>query len=117
MCVSLKMQLFSMLLSYQGCMTVEWVDLPQKAEAPSPPTVTEFWAEQIESTDANEEGARVYIFRNPASARKMDAVALCDDTGPETRENEGKLELKIVQTTVRKLTTFSVICKKPPLSG
>jgi hypothetical protein len=47
----------------------------------------------------------------------MDAVALCDETGPETRENEGKLELKIVQTTVRKLATFSVICKKPPLSG
>jgi hypothetical protein len=117
MCVSIKIQLFSLVLSYHGCATLEWVDLPQKVEAPSPPSVTEFWAEQIESTDRGEDGSRVYIFRNPATARKMDAVGLCPDTGPETRETEGNTELKIVQTTAGKLTTFSVSCKKPPPTG
>jgi hypothetical protein len=117
MCVSLKLQLFSVILSYHGCATLEWVDLPQKAEAPPPPTVTEFWAEQIESTDQNEDGARVYIFRDPATSRKMDAVGLCFDTGPETRQSEGNTELKIIQSIAGKLATFSVSCKKPPLSG
>jgi hypothetical protein len=117
MCVSLKLQLFSMILSFNGCATLEWVDLPQKAEAPPQPSVTEFWAEQIESTDPNEDGGRLYIFRNPATGRKMDAVGVCPDAGPETRQNEGNTELKIVQTTARKLSTFSVGCKKPPPTG
>jgi hypothetical protein len=117
MCVSIKLQLFSLVLSYHGCATLEWVDLPQKAEAPPPPSVTEFWAEQIESTDANEDGGRVYIFRNPATGRKMDAVGLCPDAGPETRESGGNVEIKIIQTTARKLSTFSVSCKKPPPTG
>lgn len=117
MCVSIKVQLFSLVLSYYGCASLEWVDLPQKAEAPPPPSVTEFWAEQIASTDPDEDGSRVYIFRNPATARKMDAVGLCPDAGPETRENEGNTELKIVQTTAGKVTTFSVSCKKPPSTG
>jgi hypothetical protein len=117
MCVSLKLQLFSMLLSYHGCATLEWVDLPQKVEAPPPPSITEFWAEQIESTDPNEDGARVYIFKNPATGRKMDAVGACPETGPETRDSGGNTELRIIQTIARKLSTFSVSCKKPTPTG
>jgi hypothetical protein len=48
-----------------------------------------FGPKQIESTDADENGSRVYLFRNPATARKMDAIGLCPDTGPETRETGG----------------------------
>jgi hypothetical protein len=117
MCVSIKIQLFSLVMSYHGCATLEWVDLPQKAEAPPAPSVNEFWAEQIESTDPDEDGSRVYIFRNPATARKMDAVGICPDTGPETRENGGNTELRIVQTTAGKSTAFSVSCKKPTPTG
>jgi hypothetical protein len=104
-------------MSYYGCANVEWIDLPQKAEAPPQHSVSEFWAEQIESTDPDENGNRVYIFRNPATERKTDAVGQCSDTGPETRENEGNTELKIVQTTAGKVTSFSISCKKPPVTG
>jgi hypothetical protein len=45
MCVAVKVQLFSLVMSYYACANVEWVDLPQKAEAPPPPSITEFWAE------------------------------------------------------------------------
>jgi hypothetical protein len=48
MCVSIKVQLFSLVMSYYGCANVEWIDLPQKAEAPPQHSVSEFWAEQIE---------------------------------------------------------------------
>jgi hypothetical protein len=117
MCVSIKLQLFSLVLSYHGCATLEWIDLPQKAEAPPAPSITEFWAEQIESTDPDEHGGRIFIFRNPATGRKMDAAGNCLDAGPETRETGGNTELKIIQTTAKQLSTFSVGCKKPPPTG
>jgi hypothetical protein len=67
-----------------------------KAEAPPTPSVTDFWVEQIGSTDSNEDGGGVYIFKNPATGRKVDAVGLCPDAGPEKRESGGNVEIKII---------------------
>jgi hypothetical protein len=118
MCVSIKMQIFALVFSYQGCASFEWVDLPQKAEASNPPPETsEFWAERIESTDPDEDGARIYIFRHPTSNRKMDAVATCGEAGPEERQDGNTPELKIVQTTSGTIATFAVACKPAPKTG
>jgi hypothetical protein len=94
MCVSIKLQLFSLVLSYHACATLERVDLPQKAEAPPPPSVTEFWAEQIESTDANEVWRPYLYIQKSGDGRKMAAVRLCPDAGPETRSG-GNVEIKL----------------------
>ena len=118
MCISIKIQIMAMVFSYQGCASVEWVNLPQKVEPPKEPTVmSEFWAQRLESTDPNEEGVRVYIFKDPATNRKTDAVAACGDGSAEERQVGDSTELKIVQTTRGKLTSFSVACKKPPETG
>ena len=117
-CISIKIQVFSLVLSYQGCASIDWVDLPQRVELPKELTVTsEFWAERIENTDPDENGFSVYIFKNPATNRKTDAVAACGDGLPEERQVDDGIELKIIQTTHGKVTSFSVACKKPPETG
>jgi hypothetical protein len=118
MCISIKLQVFALVFSYQGCVSIEWVDLPQMVEVPKErPMTSEFWAERIDSTDPDEDGHRVYIFRNPTTNRKMDAAATCGDGMPEERQLGDSIELKIVQTTFGKVTSYSVACKKPPETG
>ena len=118
MCVSIKLQVFALVFSYHGCASIEWVDLPQTVEVPKErPATSEFWAERIDSTDPDEDGHRIYIFRNPRTNRKMDATATCGDAGPEERHEGDAIELKIVQTTFGKVTSFSVACKRPPETG
>jgi hypothetical protein len=119
MCVSIKLQIMAMVFSYQGCASIEWAGLPQKLGEPTTvPTVTsEFWAERIESTDPNEDGFKLYIFKDPVTNRKTDAVATCGDGSPEERPAGDGIELKIIQTTRGKVTSFSVACKKPPETG
>ena len=109
----------ALVFSYQGCASVEWVGLPQKVEPTTEVAVTtsEFWAHRLESTDPNEEGFRVYIFKDPATNRKTDAVAACGDGSAEERQVGDGTELKIIQTTRGKVTSFSVACKKPPETG
>jgi hypothetical protein len=119
MCISIKIQVMAMVFSYQGCASIEWVDLPQKVVEPTKEVIvtSEFWAERLEGTDPNEDGIRVYIFKNPTTNRKTDAMAACGDGQAEERQVAGSTELKIVQTTRGKLTSFSVACKKPPETG
>jgi hypothetical protein len=119
MCISIKLQVMALVLSYQGCASIEWVDLPQKVAEPTKETTvtSEFWAERIESTDLNEDGVKVYIFKNPVTDRKTDALATCGDGAPEERQVGDAIELKVIQTTRGKATSFSVACKKPPETG
>ena len=118
MCVSITVQVFTLMLSYQGCASVQWLDRPQIAKAPKePPLIYEFWAERIESTDADEDGHRIYIFRNPTTNRKNDATATCGDTGPQERQADHAVELKIIQTTSGNVSSFSVACKPAPETG
>jgi hypothetical protein len=109
----------ALVFSYQGCASVEWVELPQKVEPTKEMAMTtsEFWAEQIASTDLNEEGFKVYIFKDPNSNRKTDAVASCGDGSAEERQVGDAIELKIIRTTRGKITSFSVACRKPPETG
>jgi hypothetical protein len=72
-----------------------------------------FGPKQIESTDADENGSRVYLFRNPATARKMDAIGLCPDTGPETRETGGQYRIENCPNDRGEVDHVSVSCKKP----
>jgi hypothetical protein len=117
-CISIKIQVFTLVFSYQGCVSMEWVDLPQKVDLTKDLTVTsEFWAERIESTDPDEDGFRVFIFKNPATNRKTDAMASCGDGLAEERQVDDGIELKIIQTTRGKVTSFSVACKEPPETG
>ena len=119
MCISITVQVMALVLSYQGCASIGWVGYPQKIGEPTKdPTVTsEFWAERLESTDPNEEGFRTYIFKNPVTNRKTDAIAACGDGQAEERQVSEGTELKIIQTTHGKVTSFSVACRKPPETG
>jgi hypothetical protein len=119
-CISIKIQVMALVFSYQGCASIEWADLPQKVVEPTKElsvTTSEFWAERIASTDPNEDGYRVYIFKDPITNRKTDAVAACGDGSAEERQVGEGVELKIIQTTRGKATSFSVACKKPPETG
>src|SRR5437867_1611240 len=118
MCVSIRMQIFALVFSYQGCASVEWINMPQRVEVPKElPSTSEFWARRIDSTDPDEDGNIVYIFRNPKSDRKSDATATCGDGKPQERQVEDGVEVKIVETTFRNSTSFSVACVKPPEIG
>ena len=114
MCVSIKMQIFALVFSYQGCASVEWVNLPEKVEMPNElPATSEFWAQRIDSTDPDEDGNTVYLFRNPKTNRKTDATATCGDGMPEERQDTDGVQVKIIETTFRNVTSFSVACRKP----
>src|ERR1700759_3630773 len=94
MCVSLKVQMFALVFSYQGCVDIGWVGAEQALAAPEVPQSTEFWAERIDSTDTDEDGYNIYIFKNPATNRKTDAAAACGDTGPQERKVGDVTEVK-----------------------
>jgi hypothetical protein len=98
-----------------GCAEVQ--TLPEKAELPKPPIVSEFWGEVRETTDPDPDDpdrAIVYTFVDPQTKLKRDAAQTCGNGMPDTRIDDDRLLVHIQQTRFDRAKDFSVICKDPP---